>query len=53
VQYKDMGWGVALVVVLLLGLLWWAILRSKEEPAPIQASGDAFDTPISVTLGGR
>ncbi|MCB9418383.1 MAG: sodium-translocating pyrophosphatase [Ardenticatenaceae bacterium] len=45
VQYKTMSWGTAVIIVALLGVLWWAIVRSKkEEPAetltPVPAGGD-------------
>ncbi len=37
VQYKDVGWQIMLVVVLLLAVLWWAIRRSKVASAPLTA----------------
>ncbi len=31
VQYDHISWGLAIIVVALLGLLWWAITRSKVD----------------------
>lgn len=45
VQYKTLSFGTAVIIVALLGLLWWAIVRSKKEESvetfmPLPASGD-------------
>lgn len=45
VQYKTLSFGTAVIIVALLGLLWWAITRSKKEESvetfmPVPASSD-------------
>lgn len=45
VQYQGLTLGTGVVIVLLLGLLWLAITRSKREPEPIAA-------PAPVRVGG-
>ncbi|MCB8943672.1 MAG: sodium-translocating pyrophosphatase [Ardenticatenaceae bacterium] len=44
VQYKDVGWQLVLAVVIMLALLWWAINRSKVEPARVQPPETAVST---------
>jgi K(+)-stimulated pyrophosphate-energized sodium pump len=37
VQYDHISWGLVIVVIALMGLLWWAITRSKVDTTATQA----------------
>ncbi|MCA9969396.1 MAG: sodium-translocating pyrophosphatase [Anaerolineales bacterium] len=42
VQYKDLNVGIGAIVVALLGVLWWAIVRSKKDAEPVAEPAPAL-----------